>query len=50
MEQSACGKIIYSEIRGKKGTVELGVEGNARLGSEHLHTFSHLNPHNSPAK
>lgn len=34
------GWIIYSEIREKKGTVELGVEGNARLCSEHyLHSL-----------
>lgn len=31
---------VYSEIRGKMGTVELAVEGSARDCSTRLHTFS----------
>lgn len=40
--------IIYSEIR-EKGTVELGVEGNARDTAQHIYILSHLSPLN-PAK
>lgn len=35
------GWIIYSEITGKKGTVELSIEGNARDGAQRIYIFSH---------
>lgn len=38
------GWVIYSEIRGKKGTVELGVEGSARDCAQHIYILSHLHP------
>lgn len=33
------GWIVYSEIRGKKRTVELGVESNARDCTQHVYTL-----------